>query len=180
MQQRSVDHRRTSRGRKAKRRHPRVKYYGFTAMQWPFIATLVGNWLFSAAVFAAGKTFWDWTPEAWGIADRLALVIKGAVIALIPGVVGICTVAKESYPDFTQFDSKDKHYDPKSDPDNPRWFMVDVKFVEKLPRALSLKELRQVPGLENMELLRKGSRLSVMPVDKNEFDIICNLAKEQA
>ena len=81
--------------RKAKRRDPRVKYFGFTAMQWPFIATLVGNWLFSATVFAAGKTFWDWTPEAWGIADRLALVIKGAVIALIPGIVGICVVAAQ-------------------------------------------------------------------------------------
>jgi predicted RNA-binding protein with PUA-like domain len=97
-----------------------------------------------------------------------------------PSIVGVCEVVRESHPDHTAWNPEDDHFDPKSTVDNPRWFMVDVKFVEKLPRALSLKELRQVPGLENMELLRKGSRLSVMPVDKNEFDIICNLAKEQA
>jgi len=97
-----------------------------------------------------------------------------------PSIVGVCEVVRESYPDHTAWNPEDDHFDPKSTVDNPRWFMVDVKFVEKLPRALSLKELRQVPGLESMELLRKGSRLSVMPVDKNEFDIICNLAKEQA
>jgi hypothetical protein len=81
--------------RKNKRRDPRVKYFGFTAMQWPFIATLVGNWLFAAAFFAAGKTFWHWTPEAWGIADRLALVIKDGVVAIIPGVIAICIVAAQ-------------------------------------------------------------------------------------
>ncbi|MEZ6853907.1 EVE domain-containing protein [Halodesulfovibrio aestuarii] len=97
-----------------------------------------------------------------------------------PSVVGLCEVVRESYPDHTAWDPEDGHFDPKSTEENPRWFMVDVKFVEKFPRAISLKELRQVPGLENMELLRKGSRLSVMPVDKKEFDIICNLAKEQA
>ncbi|MCT4534485.1 EVE domain-containing protein [Halodesulfovibrio sp.] len=97
-----------------------------------------------------------------------------------PSVVGVCEVVRESYPDHTAWNPEDDHFDPKSTEDNPRWFMVDVKFVEKFPRALTLKELRQIPGLENMELLRKGSRLSVMPVDKKEFDIICNLAKEQA
>lgn len=97
-----------------------------------------------------------------------------------PSVVGVCEVVRESYPDHTAWDPEDDHFDPKSTESNPRWFMVDVKFVEKFPRAISLKELRQTPGLENMELLRKGSRLSVMPVDKKEFDIICNLAKEQA
>ncbi|KAF1074307.1 EVE domain-containing protein [Halodesulfovibrio sp. MK-HDV] len=97
-----------------------------------------------------------------------------------PSIVGVCEVVRESYPDHTAWNPEDDHFDPKSTVDNPRWYMVDVKFIEKLPRALSLKELRQVPGLESMELLRKGSRLSVMPVDKNEFDIICNLAKEQA
>lgn len=97
-----------------------------------------------------------------------------------PSVVGVCEVVRESYPDHTAWNPEDDHFDPKSTEDNPRWFMVDVKLVEKFPRALTLKELRQIPGLEGMELLRKGSRLSVMPVDKKEFDIICNLAKEQA
>ena len=68
---------------------------GFTTMQWPFIAVLVGNWLFAAAFFAAAKYFWTWTPEAWGIADRLALVIKDAAIALVPGIIGICIVAAQ-------------------------------------------------------------------------------------
>jgi len=93
--QRSVQQRQTPARRKAKRRDPRVKYFGFTAMQWPFIATLVGNWLFAAAFFAAAKYFWTWTPEAWGIADRLALVIKDAAIALVPGIIGICIVAAQ-------------------------------------------------------------------------------------
>ncbi|SIO36005.1 EVE domain-containing protein [Halodesulfovibrio marinisediminis] len=97
-----------------------------------------------------------------------------------PSVVGVCEVVRESYPDHTAWNPEDDHFDPKSTEANPRWFMVDVKLVKKFPRALSLKELRQTPGLENMELLRKGSRLSVMPVNKKEFDIICNLAKEQA
>jgi len=94
--QRSVEQRQKPSRRKAKRRvDPRVKYFGFTAMQWPFIATLVGNWLFAAAFFATAKYFWTWTPEAWGIADRLALVIKCAVIAIIPGVLAICIVAAQ-------------------------------------------------------------------------------------
>jgi hypothetical protein len=93
--QRSVAQRQAPVRRKNKRRDPRVKHFGFTAMQWPFIATLVGNWLFSASFFAAGKTFWNWTPVAWGIADRLALVIKCAVIAIIPGVIAICIVAAQ-------------------------------------------------------------------------------------
>src|SRR3990170_6922832 len=93
--QRSVEQQHASGRRKAKRRDPRVKYFGFTAMQWPFIATLVGNWLFAAAFFAGAKYFWTWTPEAWGIADRLALVIKDAVVALVPGVIGICIVAAQ-------------------------------------------------------------------------------------
>ncbi len=93
--QRSVHQRSTPAKSKAKRRDPRVKYLGFTAMQWPFIAVLVGNWLFAAAFFAAGKYFWDWTPESWGIADRLALVIKDAVFAILPGIIGICIVAAQ-------------------------------------------------------------------------------------
>ena len=97
-----------------------------------------------------------------------------------PSVVGVCKVVRESYPDHTAWDPENDHFDPKSTEDAPRWFMVDVKFVEKFPRPLPLKELRHTPGLEGMELLRKGSRLSVMPVEKHEFEIICNLAKEQA
>ena len=93
-----------------------------------------------------------------------------------PGIVGIAEVVKEGYPDHTAFDPKDKHYDPKSDPDNPRWMMVDVKFVRKFRDVLSLAELKQHKQLQDMRLLQKGNRLSVMPVSKKEWDYIVKLA----
>ena len=89
-----------------------------------------------------------------------------------PGIVGIAKVASEPYPDFTAFDPSSDHPDPNSTPENPRWFMVDVKYVEKFPKIISLNELKQHPELENMPLLRKGNRLSVMPVNKPEWDFI--------
>lgn len=88
------------------------------------------------------------------------------------GIIGVMTIHKESYPDHTAFDSKDKHYDPKSDPENPRWFMVDVKYKRKMKRVISLQELREKKGLEDMALVRKGNRLSVMPVNEDEWNLI--------
>ncbi|MEM6574506.1 MAG: EVE domain-containing protein, partial [Pseudomonadota bacterium] len=73
------------------------------------------------------------------------------------------------------FDPEDKHYDPKSDPDNPRWFMVDVKLKRKLKRTISLKELKARDDLEGFALTRKGNRLSVMEVDKDHFKLILGL-----
>lgn len=93
-----------------------------------------------------------------------------------PGIIGIAEVASKPYADFTQFDKKDKHYDPKSDPENPRWFLVDVKFVKEFKNVLSLNELRDIKSLEGMVLLRKGSRLSIQPVSDKEWGIIENLA----
>ncbi|MGI9333564.1 MAG: EVE domain-containing protein, partial [Gammaproteobacteria bacterium] len=75
-----------------------------------------------------------------------------------PGIVGIAKVARESYPDPTAFDPKDKHYDPKSDPDNPRWYHVDVRFVRKLKRTIPLSELKNNKKLASMILVRKGNR----------------------
>jgi predicted RNA-binding protein with PUA-like domain len=95
-----------------------------------------------------------------------------------PSVVGLAEVVRESYPDYTAWNPDDPHFDPKSPEDNPRWFMVDVKFVEKFSNPLPLKFLRTVKGLEGMELLRKGSRLSVMPVSEAEFEIICKIGRE--
>ena len=95
-------------------------------------------------------------------------------------IVGIVEIAKTAYPDHTQFDSADKHYDPKSKMDSPTWDMVDVKLVEIFPRQLSLEELRDVPGLEGMELLRRGSRLSVQPVSPDQWKIIVKLAKRKS
>lgn len=92
-----------------------------------------------------------------------------------PGIVGIMTVAKEGYPDHTAFDPDDKHFDPKSDPDNPRWFYVDVKYKRKLGRTITLTELREHKPLQKMKLLQKGNRLSIMPVSKKEWDYILGL-----
>lgn len=93
----------------------------------------------------------------------------------VPGIVGVMKIAREGYPDPTAFDPEDKHYDPKSDPDNPRWFLVDVKFVRKLERTITLAELREQPKLEKFALVRRGNRLSVMPVAKAEWDLILRL-----
>ena len=92
-----------------------------------------------------------------------------------PGIVGIATVVREGYPDFTAFDPKDPHYDPKSDPDNPRWHMVDVKYVRKLKRTISLKELKEISNLSDMPLVRKGNRLSIMPVTRQQWQYILKL-----
>ena len=92
-----------------------------------------------------------------------------------PGIAGIMQVVKEAYPDFTCWNPESKYYDPKSTADNPRWFMVDVKFKRKLKRTITLNELKQQPGLEQMALVRRGNRLSIMPVSKQEWDIILGL-----
>ncbi len=88
------------------------------------------------------------------------------------GIVGIAEVVKEGYPDFTAWDKKDSHYDPKTDPDNPRWIMVDIKFVKKLKNTISLKMLKDNPALKDMRLTQRGNRLSVMPVEKDEWQAI--------
>ena len=92
-----------------------------------------------------------------------------------PGIVGIARVVREAYPDHTAFDPDDPHYDPKSDPDDPRWLMVDVKYVRKLKRTIPLSELKENPKLENMALVRKGNRLSVMPVGEQEWNAILDM-----
>lgn len=93
-----------------------------------------------------------------------------------PAVVGIAEVVRTAYPDPTQFDEKDRHYDPKSDPAHPRWEMVDIAFVRKFARPVPLDRLRREPALKGMALLRKGSRLSVQPVSESEWDRILALA----
>lgn len=92
-----------------------------------------------------------------------------------PGIVGIAEIAREAYPDPTAFDPQDKHFDPASDAAKPRWFMVDVRFVRKLKRTITLAELKNKPELEGLALLRRGNRLSVMPVDEKMWDFILTL-----
>ena len=93
-----------------------------------------------------------------------------------PAVMGIAEVVKEAYPDDTAFDRKDTHYDPKSTPAQPLWDMVDIRLVRIFPRPVGLDQLRREPGLKRMELLRKGSRLSVQPVRPEEWKIVLKLA----
>ena len=92
-----------------------------------------------------------------------------------PGIVGIMEIAKEGYPDHTAFDPDDHHFDPKSDPANPRWMMVDVKFVRQFSRTIGLKQLKARPELANMAVVRAGNRLSVMPVSAEEWEFILRL-----
>lgn len=91
-----------------------------------------------------------------------------------PGVVGIAKVVREAYPDDQQFRKSSKYYDDKSTPENPRWVMVDVGFVEKFPRLVSLDELKAARGLEEMVVTRRG-RLSVQPATRKEFGIVVKL-----
>jgi len=93
----------------------------------------------------------------------------------LPGIVGIAEVARESYPDFTAFDPDDKHFDPKSNPDKPTWFMVDVRFKRELKRTISLQELKQKPELSELALIRRGNRLSIMPITEQQWSDILKL-----
>ncbi len=93
----------------------------------------------------------------------------------VPGVVGIAEVATAGYPDKTAFNPEAKYYDPKSDPDKPRWYLVDVKFVRKLKRTISLAELKEETALAAMPLVRKGNRLSVIPVSTQEWNHILGM-----
>ncbi len=94
-----------------------------------------------------------------------------------PGVAGICEVVREAYPDHTQFDPDSKYFDPKATPENPRWFMPDVKFVRKFARFVAIKEIRETPGLQDMALVQRGMRLSVQAVTEKEWQIVCDLGE---
>jgi predicted RNA-binding protein with PUA-like domain len=92
-----------------------------------------------------------------------------------PGIAGIMKIVRRGYPDFTAFDPAAKYFDPKSDPANPRWYMVDVRFVRKLKRVITLSELKQHDALKDVPLLRRGNRLSIMPISKEHWDFILSL-----
>lgn len=94
-----------------------------------------------------------------------------------PGIVGIAEVSSNAYPDHTAFDPHSEHPDSSSHPDNPRWFMVDIRFKQKFSSILSLESLKAHAELHGMQLLRKGNRLSVLPVSAAEWEFICNLSK---
>jgi predicted RNA-binding protein with PUA-like domain len=92
-----------------------------------------------------------------------------------PAVVGVAEVVREAYADHTAFDRAGPHYDPKSKPDAPTWVMVDLRATARFHRPVPLPLLRETPRLAGMELLRRGSRLSVQPVTPEQWDIVCRL-----
>ena len=94
----------------------------------------------------------------------------------VPGVVGMGEVWREGYPDHTAFDKKSKYFDPKSSRDNPRWFMVDIKFRKKFVAFVSLETMKTQKELKEMKVVQKGNRLSITPVMRAEFEYILRLA----
>ena len=93
------------------------------------------------------------------------------------GVAGIAKVVKEAYPDFTAFDKKSKYFDPKSTEEKPNWYMVDIQFVKKFKKVITLEEIKSIESLKNMILI-KNSRLSVQPVKQEEFNKVLNIEND--
>jgi predicted RNA-binding protein with PUA-like domain len=93
------------------------------------------------------------------------------------GIAGIARVSKESHPDPSQFERHSDYFDPKSKRENPTWMMVELEFVEEFSSLIPLEILKAQKGLEDMPLVKKGTRLSVMPVKPAEFELILKLAK---
>jgi predicted RNA-binding protein with PUA-like domain len=90
-------------------------------------------------------------------------------------IVGYCEVVKEGYPDHTQFDKKNEHYDKKADPKSPTWFMVDIKLAKEFKNPVKLDSIKVNSKLKNMKLIQRGQRLSIQPVTKDEWDEILNM-----
>jgi predicted RNA-binding protein with PUA-like domain len=93
-----------------------------------------------------------------------------------PGVVGVANVSRESHADPTAFDRKSEYFDPKSKKDAPTWMMVEIEFVKKLPRVVSLDELKAAKELKNLLVIKRGQRLSVQPVEAKDFEAIVKMA----
>ena len=93
------------------------------------------------------------------------------------GVVGLCEIVREAYPDPTQFEPGHPHFDPASERSSPRWMMVDVRATERLPRVVTLAELKSSPRLKSMQVVQRGSRLSVTPVTQAQWNELLRLAE---
>jgi predicted RNA-binding protein with PUA-like domain len=126
-------------------------------------------------------TFWDGVRN-FAARGHLRAMKKGDCVFFYhssadpSAIVGIAQVAREAYPDHTALDPADPHYDPKSKPDAPTWFMVDLRAVERLPRPVSLDEIKKNKVLASMALVRLG-RLSVQPVTPKEWETIVKMAR---
>ena len=95
----------------------------------------------------------------------------------VPAVVGTAKVVREAYPDHTSWEQGSKYYDPKSTPENPLWFMVDIQAEEKFSSEVSLEEIKGIPNLQSMMLVRRGMRLSIQPVGEEEWEQIVELGR---
>lgn len=131
-----------------------------------------------------GRTMWDgvrnyqarnYMRDEMKVGDEVLFYHSSTAV---PGVVGVARVASEPYPDPTQFDEKSEYYDPKATEEEPRWYLVDIEPAYALPRKVSLGEMRGDPQLEGMLLLRRGNRLSVMPVEPRHAARVRELASE--
>lgn len=129
------------------------------------------------------KTFWDGVRNYQARNFLRDEIKKGDMVLFYhsncepTGVFGICEVVKDGYPDRTAFDPESNHFDPKSKPENPAWFMVDIKFVKKFSKPVTLDEIKVDSELQNMKLLQRGNRLSIQPVTKEEFNVIITSGK---
>ncbi|HCU25677.1 MAG TPA: EVE domain-containing protein [Deltaproteobacteria bacterium] len=131
-----------------------------------------------------GKTYWsgvrnyqarNFMRDQMQVGDPILFYHSNAAP---PGVAGMARVCKKAHPDFTAWDPQDEHYDPKAGPGSSLWMMVDIEFVEKFPRFVSLQELRDHPQLKTLLLLKPGQRLSIQPVEKKHFEIIQRLGQK--
>ena len=133
------------------------------------------------ALGSEGRTHWDGVRNYQARNMMRDKMKKGDLVLFYhsnckpPHIAGIAKIVRESYADFTSWDVKSKYFDPKSTPENPRWFMVDIEPLLKIDN-IGLPDLRSNPLLEGMPLLKKGSRLSVQPVPEEYFSVICTIS----
>jgi len=129
-----------------------------------------------------GSTYWDGVRNYQARNHMRSMQINDLAFfyhsnCKVPGIVGVMKIAKTAYTDHTAFDPDDHHYDPKSNPDHPRWEMVDVAYVRSFPEIIPLSRLRATPEIEEMIILRKGNRLSITPLTDQEWEILNKLAE---
>ncbi len=130
------------------------------------------------------KTWWDGVRN-YQARNYLSSMMRGDLCLFyhsrcqVPGIVGLCRVIGEAEPDPIAWDSNSKYYDPKSSPENPRWVRVQMEFVETFGEQVSLHTLKSTPSLEKMRVVQKGSRLSVTPVEENEWTTVLAMARPQ-
>lgn len=133
-----------------------------------------------------GETEWDGVRN-YQVRNFMRDVMKAGENVLIYhsntdvlGVYGIAEVAGPAHPDSTQFDPESRYYDEKSNPENPRWWCPDLRYVETFVTPVTRDAMKETQGLENINVLRRGMRLSVMPVSKAEFEIVRRLGRAES